>query len=197
MTVPTNQRMFHGQISASALADQLCARFNDRQHRVSTQLQGESALVQIGSKHGTPVTVHITDTSGGVLVTMSRDRDWLDRVADTGEFLERAATNPLSLLALVPDVIGELKQENIAPMIWDTINDLCALTRSLAGELNGPKNPTVCIYCGRTNMLEQEECASCGASLPVNLPRLCPKCNRSHPSDALFCQACGTRLVEG
>ncbi|MBN2146343.1 MAG: zinc-ribbon domain-containing protein [Anaerolineales bacterium] len=29
----------------------------------------------------------------------------------------------------------------------------------------------------------------------VDLPRRCPKCGRSHTSDALFCQACGTRLV--
>jgi uncharacterized membrane protein YvbJ len=26
---------------------------------------------------------------------------------------------------------------------------------------------------------------------------VCPKCGRAHTSDALFCQACGTRLVEG
>jgi hypothetical protein len=197
MTLPANQRMFHGGIRAAALADQLSARFNDRQHRVSTQIQGDTALVQIGSKHGTPVTVHITDTEGGVLVTMSRDRNWLDRVADSSELVERAASNPLSLLALVPDVIGEMKQENIAPAIWDTINDLCALTRSLAGEEKGPINPKVCLFCGTANDPELEACAACGAALASDLPRVCPKCGRGHTSEALFCQACGTRLVEG
>jgi len=197
MTLPPNQRMFHGGIRSAALADQLSARFNDRQHRVSTQVQGETALVQIGSKHGTPVTVHIADTEGGVMVTMSRDRDWLDRVADSSELMERAATNPLSLLALIPDVIGEMKQENIAPQLWDAINDMCALTRSLAGEENAPRNPKVCQYCGRENEPEQEECVACGAALSTDLPRVCPKCKRGHTSDALFCQSCGTRLVEG
>lgn len=197
MTLPPNQRMFHGGIRAAALADQLAARFNDRQHRTRSEVRGETALVQIGSKHGTPVTVHIADTEGGVLVTMSRDRDWLDRVADVSEMAERAASSPISLLAMLPDVIGELKQENIAPQIWNAINDICALTRSLAGEKNAPGNPKICGYCGTANDPESELCAACGAALPVDLPRLCPKCNRAHTSDALFCQACGTRLVEG
>lgn len=194
---PTAQRMFHGEISAAALADQLAARFNDRQRRVNISQAGASSLVQIGSKHGTPATVHITDTSGGVLVTMSRDRNWLDKAGDASELIERAGSNPLSLLALVPDVLGELTQENIAPQIWDAINDLCALTRSLAGERDGPQNPKVCEYCGTANDPQLESCAMCGGALPSDLPRKCPKCGRGHTSDALFCQACGTRLVEG
>jgi hypothetical protein len=148
---PTHQRMFNGDITAAALADQLAARFNDRQRKVSVSQTGASSLVQIGSKHGTPVKVYITDTQGGVLVSMSRDRDWLDKAGDVSELIERAASNPLSLLAMVPDLIGEMSQENIAPQIWDTINDLCALTRSLSGEKEAPKNPKVCDYCGTAN----------------------------------------------
>lgn len=104
------QRMFHGHITATALADQLAARFNDRHNRTAISSGSGTSLVQIGSKHGTPVSVHIADTEGGVLVTMSQDR---------------------------------------------------------------------------------------GAALPVDLPRVRPKCGRAHTSDALFCQACGTRLVTG
>jgi hypothetical protein len=197
MTLPPNQRMFHGGIRSAALADQLSARFNDRQHRVSTQMQGDTALVQIGSKHGTPVTVHVADTEGGVLVTMSRSRDWLDRLADTSELIDHAASSPFSLLALVPDILGEVKQDNLAPMIWDSITDLCALSRSLAGEENAPQNPKICQYCNMANDHIREECIFCGAALPLQLPRVCPKCGRSHTSDALFCQACGTRLLKG
>jgi predicted amidophosphoribosyltransferase len=90
-----------------------------------------------------------------------------------------------------------MKQENIAPQLWNAINDICALTRSLAGERNAPANPKVCPYCGIGNETEQETCGGCGAALLVELPRVCPKCSRQHTSDALFCQACGTRLVEG
>jgi hypothetical protein len=189
--------MFHGAIRAMLLADQLAARFNDRQHRTHIVNQGDTALVQIGSKHGTPVTLHIADITGGVLVTMSRDRDWLDRAADISDILERAATHPASLLAMLPDVIGELSSENIAPTIWDAINDLMGLSRSLAGEEAAPENPKVCSFCGTANPAALERCQACGAPLPVNLPRICPKCARAHTSDALFCQACGTRLIEG
>jgi hypothetical protein len=189
--------MFHGQITAAALADQLAARFADRQHHTQIQNQGETSLVQIGSKHGTPVTVHITETSGGVLVTMGRDRNWLDKAGDASEMIERAASNPISLLALIPDVLGEINQENVVPQIWDAINDLCALTRSLAGEKNAPQNPKVCEFCGTANDPELESCAACGAALPNDLPRKCPKCGRGHTAEALFCQACGTRLIEG
>lgn len=68
------QRMFHGRIRAVALADQLSARFQDRQDRVIIERHGGSALLQIGSKHGTPVTINIADTEGGVLVSMSRNK---------------------------------------------------------------------------------------------------------------------------
>lgn len=190
------QRMFHGNITAAALSDQLAARFTDRQHRSLVKPGDGTALVQIGSRHGTPVTVHIADIAGGVLVTMSRDRGWLDRVADAGEMIERAAAgNPISLLAMIPDVVGELKKENIAPRIWDAINDLCALSRALAGEPGAPPNPKVCGYCQTANPPENDLCQACGAALPVDLPRVCPKCGRGHTSDAQFCQACGTRLI--
>jgi hypothetical protein len=128
---------------------------------------------------------------------MSRDCQWLDRAADSSELIERAASSPLSLIAMVPDIIGEMKQENIAPQIWNAINDLCSLTLSLAGEENARLNPKISEYCGRTNDPNQEDCISCGGVLPTNLPRICPKCGRAHTSSALFCQACGTRLVEG
>lgn len=144
--------------------------------------------MQIGSKHGTPVTVHIADTESGVLVTTSRDHDWLDRVADVSEMAERAATCPISLLAMVPDVIEGLRQENIAPQTWDAINDFCALTRSLAGEKNAPAHPKICEYCGTANDPELEQCPACGAALLVDLPRICPKCGRAHTSGALFCR---------
>lgn len=189
--------MFHGGIRAAALADQLAARFNDRQHKTNVRASGDTALVQIGSKHGTPLTVHMADTQGGVLVTMSSDRDWLDRTADASELLERAATSPLALLAVLPDIIGELKQENVAPQVWNALNDIFALTRALAGEKDAPLNPKICPYCGIANDPQHETCVGCGGALLADLPRACPKCGRKHTSDALFCQACGTRLVEG
>jgi hypothetical protein len=200
MDIPTppNQRMFHGHITSAALADQLTARFQQRHYQVGVQNGNGTALVQIGSKHGTPLTVHIADTEGGVLVTMSHERDWLDKAGDASELLERATRQGgFALLAMIPDVIAELGKENIQPAVWDAINDLCALTRSLAGEENAPKNPKVCLYCHTSNPPEAQRCLACGAALPVDLPRICPKCGRAHTSDALFCQACGTRLVEG
>jgi hypothetical protein len=193
-----NQRMFHGNLSAAALADQLAARFNDRQQRVSLRPGPGTTLVQIGSKHGTPVTLNLADTPGGVLVTMSRDRDWLDRAADASELLERASEgSPLSLLAALPEVVGELRKENIAPQIWDAVNEICSLSRQIAGEKNAPQNPVVCRHCQTANPAGALQCAACGAPLPLELPRLCPKCGRAHTADALFCQACGTRLVKG
>lgn len=195
---PTHQRMFHGAITAAALAGQLSARFNDRQHRTLIQHGAGTAVIQIGSQHGTPVTVHIADTAGGVLVSMGRGRDWLDRAGDAAELIERAAQGSLlSALALVPDLVGELRKENITPAIWDAINDICYLSRALAGEENAPQNPVVCLFCGVANPPQAEQCQACGGPLPVILPRACPKCGRTHTADALFCQACGTRLVEG
>lgn len=196
MSIPaTRQRMYHGGITAVAAAGQLAARFDDRQHKTRVERHGSSALIQIGSKHGTPLTVHLADSEGGVLVTLGRDRDWLDRTADASELVERAATNPVSLLALIPDVVGEMRQTNLATQVWEALTEIFALSRALAGEKNAPQNPKLCGHCGTANAAEFEQCEACGAPLPVDLPRACPKCGRRHTSDALFCQACGTRLV--
>ena len=194
----TSQRMFNGHITAGVLANQLAARFNEAHYQTRISSGSGTALIQIGSSHGTPVTVDIADTDGGVLVTMGSERDWLDRASDVSGRIERAASgNFISLLSMVPDVIAELQKENIAPAIWDAVNDICSLTRSLAGEKHAPSNPKVCVFCQTANPPENEQCLACGAALPVDLPRVCPKCGRGHTSDALFCQACGTRLVQG
>jgi hypothetical protein len=191
-----NQRMFHGGISAAALADQLAARFSERHTRATVQQGPGTALVQLGSQHGTPLTVHIADTQGGVLVTLSQDRNWLDRASDASDLLERAASGkPFALLAALPEMLGELSKENLAPEIWAAVEDLCALSRALAGENYAPINPKVCVYCGMSNSPELDQCQACGAALEVDLPRVCPKCGRGHLADALFCQACGARLV--
>ena len=192
----TYQRMFHGSIRAGAFADQLSARFADRQHRTQVQHHGDSALMQIGSKHGTPLTIHFVDLPGGVLVTMSRGRDWLDQAGDTAEMMERAASNPLSLFAMLPDIVGEMRKDSLPARVWNAINEVMALSHALAGEQGAPQNPKICLYCGKANDPALELCDACGGPLPVNLPRVCPKCQRSHTSDALFCQACGTRLIE-
>jgi hypothetical protein len=191
------QRMFHGTLAAAALADQLAARFNDRQHRTYVAHGDGTALIQIGSKHGTPVTANIADTEGGVLVTLSRGRDWLDKAGDVGELIARAAAgSPLALLALVPDVIGELQKDNLAPAIWEAVADICALSQALAGEKDAPQNPTICEYCLVANPPSEERCLACGAPLPVTLPNRCPDCGKLYTAAALFCQACGSRLVK-
>jgi hypothetical protein len=192
-----NQRMFHGGISAAALADQLAARFSERHTRATVQQGAGTALVQLGSPHGAPLTIHIADTTAGVLVTLSQDRDWLDRVSDASGLLERAAAGkPLSFLAALPEVLGELNKENLTPQVWGVVDELCSLSRALAGEKNGPENPRICAYCATSNPPDQDRCLACGAALPVEFARVCPKCARGHLSDALFCQACGTRLVQ-
>jgi hypothetical protein len=48
---------------------------------------------------------------------MSLERDWLERIADFSELIEHAASSPFSLFTIVPDVINEMKQENLAPFI--------------------------------------------------------------------------------
>ena len=145
--MPNNQRMFHGGIKAAALADHLSARFNDRQHRTHLEVKGESALVQIGSKHGTPITINITETAGGVLVTMGRDRNWLDKIADASDIFERASSNPISIISAIPDIVGEINKGNLAPLIWNTFYDFCALTLSLGGDFIGADCRIVWGFC--------------------------------------------------
>jgi len=136
--------MFHRGIKAAALADHLTVKYNERHHRTHIEFRGESTLDQIGSKHGTPITIHISDTIGGVLVSMGRDRNWTDKFADASDIFERAATKPLSIISAIPDIVGELKKENMAPIIWNAIYEIFAFTRSLAGEIDSPKNPIIC-----------------------------------------------------
>lgn len=193
---PTLQRMYHGYLSAPIAAEQLAVRFRDRFHQVTLEQTSESALLTIGSPHGTPVAVHLANTTGGVLVTMGHGPSDLSKLGDAAGVLERAATNPLSFLSLFPDALAEAQKKNIIPQIWAELEDIFSMARSLAGEQNAPKNPRICPFCQTANPPELDHCSACGGVLPPDLPRVCPKCNRGHTSDALFCQACGTRLVD-
>ena len=107
------QRMFHGHITAAALADQLAARFVERHQRTHVTHGPGTAMAQIGSAHGTPLTLNIAETEGGVLVTMGSDQNWLDRLGDAGELLERAARNPFSLLTALPDILAEGQKKSL------------------------------------------------------------------------------------
>jgi hypothetical protein len=67
-------------------------------------------------------------------------QSWLDRLGDASDRLERAARNPLSLLTALPDILAEGQKKSLAPDIWSAVDDICSLTRALAGEKNAPRS---------------------------------------------------------
>ena len=48
------QRMFHGHLTAAALADQLAARFNERHQRTHVTQGNGTAMVQIAASMARP-----------------------------------------------------------------------------------------------------------------------------------------------
>jgi hypothetical protein len=81
------QRRFQGKITSAVLAYQLSAFFNDRQPHAFIECEKGTSPAQIGSKHDTPVAVHIADTSNAVLVTMCRERNWMDKTAENSKLI--------------------------------------------------------------------------------------------------------------
>jgi hypothetical protein len=156
MTLSLNQNIFLGGIQSVSSANQLSACFNDRKLCGSTQVQNETALAQIGSKLRAPFTVHFADTEVGVLVTKYLDHDWLERFADSSELIEPGLSSPLSLPVYMPDIIGEMKENNLT-YSSGMKSTICVPLRTLTLERNKcctiPKSAIPTVYPPIRNMM--------------------------------------------
>ena len=74
---------------------------------------------------------------------MGRDRNWIDKVAYARDIYEIASYNPISLISAIHVIVGGINKGYLAPFIWNSIYEICALTQSLAGDSDALVNPII------------------------------------------------------
>jgi hypothetical protein len=190
-----DQRVFHGNITSTDIAQGLMAEFN--QGNLHTQLLGDSdnLTVQIAtsqmSRSGgrTATTVNIRKVEDGVMVQIGQ-QEWLGVAASLGTTVISALLNPLNLLGRLDDIAQDVTSLQLNDRIWQTIANI-SRARGASQEISEHLSRLTCEYCGAANPVGEPSCVACGAPLGKVQPKACRQCGFVLEHDEKFCPNCG------
>ncbi len=190
-----DRRVFHGNITATDIAQALVAEFN--QGNTQTQLLGESnnLTVQIASSQWahsggkTALAVNLQQIEDGVMVQVG-EQQWLGVAASLGQTAIAALINPLNLLGRLDDIAQDVSNLQMNEKIWQIVAkvvDAAGASHQLSERLTR----LTCEYCGVANPVGEPNCVACGAPLGKEQPKACTKCGYVLVQDEKFCPNCG------
>src|SRR5687767_15597275 len=120
------QRIFHGDLTPTDIAEALLAHFN-RGH-LRTQIVGENDMVRVqistrpGASSGgeTALTVQIQKVEDGVMVSVG-EQAWLGMAADMGQTVIATLVNPWNLLGRLDDIAQNIENIQIVDAVWQVV----------------------------------------------------------------------------
>src|SRR5512140_2549242 len=120
------QRIFHGSLSPSDIAEALLSHFD--RGNLRTQVVGESDTmrVQIATRPGassggqTALTVQIQKVEDGVMISVG-EQAWLGVAADVGQTVIAALMNPINLLGRLDDIAQDIENMQMVDNVWQVI----------------------------------------------------------------------------
>lgn len=188
------QRIFHGNITSSSIAQALAGTF--QRGNLRTQLLGEDddLIVQISSRPGassggqTAVTVHLKKVEDGVLVEIG-EQSWLGVAASLGATAISTLFNPWNIIGRLDDIAQDIENIQLIEKVWQTIN-MTVKTAGASTQLSERLLRLSCNYCGTANPVGAGNCIACGAPLGKDQPRTCPKCGFVVLHDETVCPSC-------
>lgn len=194
-----DRRIFHGDITPSAIATALAGAF--QRGNLRTQLLGEDndLIVQISSRPGaasggqTAVTIHLKKVEDGVLVEIG-EQSWLGVAASLGTTAISTLFNPWNLIGRLDDLAQDIENIQLIDKVWQTINKT-AKAAGLSTQLSERLLRLSCAYCGTANPVGTGNCISCGAPLGQSQPRTCPKCGFVVLRDERICPSCNQPIT--
>lgn len=199
MSEKVEQRSYHGNLSPDDMARALVMRFDEGDTRAQWMRDAEKrAVVQVRSRkaeHGDPntaVTVHITPSETGVVVSVSEQK-WLGVAADLARTGVKGWLNPMRLLNEIDDIARNVRWLGMRSEIWKAVEEYCQSRGSGRGTAALLKN-VVCSYCGTPNDIGAHNCNACKAPLTAEQPIVCPQCGFLNNPEASLCVNCGGRL---
>ena len=189
------QRIYHGNLLPSDLAQPLLAEFNRGNLRAQIVGQADNLAVQIGTRLGaasggqTALTVTLQKATDGVLIQLGQ-QEWLGTAASLGRTTMAAFLNPWSLLNRLDDIAQDIENLQLSEHVWQVI-DQAARAIGTGYQLSERLSRLTCDYCGTANPVGEAACIACGAPLGKSQPGTCPNCGYVIRSGELRCPNCG------
>lgn len=193
-----DRKIYHGGIEPMDVAQALIGEFNRGNFRAQAIGQGESIVVQIGTRRDalsggqTAMTVTVRAMEDGVIVELGQQA-WLGVAASLGVSALAAMRNPFSLLGRLDDIAQDLESMKLSERIWQVIAGAAAAAGA-ALELSERFKRVVCEYCRSANPLGEAACIACGAPLGASQPTACGNCGFVVAADETVCPNCKQRL---
>lgn len=189
------QRIYHGDMTPSDLADGLLAHFNRGNLQTRIFGKNENKQVQIATSPGaqsggeTAITVTIGRVKDGVMVSVS-EQAWLGVAASIGQTVISTIINPWNLLGRLDDLAQDVENMQIRDTVWQVIETI-AKTKRASTQISERLQRLECLYCGTANPVGEGNCIACGAPLGNIQPQTCPSCGFIMLKGETNCPGCG------
>jgi len=189
------QRVFHGDITPTAIAQALMAEFGQGNLRAQTLGQGDHLTVQVAtsqmSRSGgqTAVAIDIQKIEDGVMVQIGQQQ-WLGLAASLGQTAIAALLNPLNLLGRLDDIAQDVQNLQLNEKVWQVVEREVQASGS-SRQLSERLTRLTCTYCGAANPVGEATCLACGAPLGNVQPKACAACGYVLTHAEKFCPNCG------
>jgi len=174
------QRIYHGNLTPTTIAEALLAYFNRGNLRTQTVGNSSEMNVQIATRPGaasggeTAVTVQIKQVEDGVMVSVS-EQAWLGVAASMGQTVIATLMNPWNLLGRLDDLAQDVENLQINEKVWQVVAAVAQANRS-STQISERLQRLECLFCGTANPVGEGSCIACGAPLGSIQPRTCPAC---------------------
>lgn len=192
------QRIYHGNLTPTDLANALVARFNRGNLRTQQLGDMDRQIVQIGSRPGaisggdTALSVILQKIEDGVSVQVGQQA-WLGIAASLGATAISALRDPFSLLGRLDDLAQDIQNLQMNELIWKSIDEI-ARSAGASQELSVRLRRVECPYCRSGNVVGESNCLACGAPLGDVQPRTCPYCGFVVKNYEFNCPNCNRLL---
>jgi hypothetical protein len=189
------QRIFHGSLTPTDVAEALLSYFNRGNLRTQTVGNGDSLKVQIATRPGassggnTALTVQIQSVEDGVMISVG-EQAWLGVAASMGQSVISALINPWNLLGRLDDIAQDMENLQISEKVWQVVNTV-ARSQKASTQISERLQRLECQYCGTANPVGEAHCVGCGAPLGNIQPRTCAACGFVLLRGETNCPGCG------
>ncbi len=190
-----DQRIFHGEITPTAIAREIISHFNRGNFRVQQVGSGDEITVQIATAQyatsggQTALSVSLQKVEDGLSVSIGKQA-WLGVAASLGMTALSALRNPFALLGRLDDLAQDIESLQLSEEVWNVINN-AARQAGASFELSERLRRMVCDFCNTPNPPGEASCIACGAPLGDVQPRTCSKCGFVIVKQEKFCPNCG------
>lgn len=191
-------KIYHGKITAKALAQAISTRFTDEDLQARHSRNDKQYIVQIASRRNaqsggkTSIGVVLQQLEDGVAVKIGK-QDWLGIAASLGVSALTIRKNPFGLIGRLDDIAQDIENLSLDDKLWDLIDEVAA-TMNASQHLSERLRRSACEYCNTANPVGEPRCIACGAPLGDSQPRTCLNCGFVSAPDDQACTNCGEKL---